>query len=193
MRKMNRIGLLSAAGAGVAALAVGVALPAAAADDRSSWTNETTSVTSAFDGFRTWVEGNVLGSGNDTTAGNVGIDGGLVNAPLVDGPVVSDVANGPVLSGNDTPVLSGNDVTAPVGSGNDTSLEAPVGSGNEVGNGNSTGNGTEVGNGNSTGTGNDVGSGNDTGASLSDIGTQVDGAVGDVSSEVDGMLSGILD
>ena len=170
MRKVNRIGMMATAGMGAAALAAGIALPANAQE--RDWSDETsaTTVTSSFDAFRTWVQDNVLGSGNDLAAGNLGIDGGLVN-----GPLISDVGNGAVLSGNDAPVLSGNDITAPVASGN------------------------EVGNGNSAGNGNAVGAGNDTGVSLGDIGADVDELVGDITGDVDGivdvdgMLEGILD
>lgn len=190
MRKMTRIGLLTTAGASAAALAVaGFALPASAESWSPSQESSTTSteVTSSIEGFQTWFRENVLASGNDTTAGNIGIDGGLIN-----GPIVSDSLNGAVLSGNDTPVLSGNDVSdnlsgndvsAPVGSGNDISapIEAPVGSGNEVGNG------TEL------GTGNVVGSGNDTGVSVGDIGADVDDLVGDIGADVDTLVGGILD
>jgi hypothetical protein len=182
MRKMNRIGMMATAGVGAAALAAGIALPANAQERDWSDESSTTTVTSSFDAFRAWVQDNVLGSGNDLTAGNLGIDGGLV-----DGPLISDVGNGAVLSGNHAPVLSGNEVTAPVASGNDTSVEAPVGSGNKVGNGNSTGNG------------NVVGSGNDTGVSLGDIGADVDDLVGDITGDVDdlvdvdSMLQGIFD
>ncbi|MET0296405.1 MAG: hypothetical protein ABW024_03325 [Microbacterium sp.] len=161
----TRIATLAAAGAGAAAIAIaGFAMPASA-DDSYEETTTHTQVAGSFDtlgeAFQTWV--------GDITAGNIGVDGGLVN-----GPLVSDVANGPILSGNDVPVGSGNDVSAPVGSGNDVAVDAPVGSGNEVGNGNA------------------VGSGNDTGVSLGDIGADVDDLVGGISSDVDSTLNGVL-
>lgn len=196
MRKMTRTGLLGTAGIGAVALAVtGIALPANA--DDQTWSSDETHVsTTAFesvDAFQAWVHDVIEANGNETTAGNVGVDGGLIN-----GPLVSDVANGPILSGNDAPVASGNDVQAPVASGNDTTVDAPVGNGNHVGSGNQAGNGNEV------STSPNVGSGNHTGASLSDIGADVDdvtsdiGAevgdvVSDVTGEVDDLVGGLLD
>lgn len=175
----TRIFTLATAGAGAAALAVaGFALPASA-DDRapqndttSAYTELAGSVDAFQESFQTWIGD--IAAGN--TLGNVGVDGGLVN--------VGDVANGPILSGNDVPVVSGNDVSAPIGSGNDVAVDAPVGSGNEIGNG------TEVGNG--SGSGNVVGSGNDTGVSVGDIGAEVDDLVGDISGDIDSTLNGVL-
>lgn len=177
----TRIFTLATAGAGAAALAVaGFALPASA-DDRapqndttSAYTELAGSVDAFQDSFQTWIGD--IAAGN--TLGNVGVDGGLVN--------VGDVANGPILSGNDVPVGSGNDVSAPIGSGNDVAVDAPVGSGNEIGNG------TEVGNGAEVGSGNVVGSGNDTGVSVGDIGADVDDLVGDISGDIDSTLNGVL-
>lgn len=196
MRKMTKAGMFGTAGIGAVALAVtGFALPASA-DDHTTTTSSDETHTSvealeSLEVFQTWIDDFIAANGNDTNAGNVGVDGGLIN-----GPVVSDVANGPILSGNDTPIASGNDVSAPVGSGNDVSVEAPVGSGNEVGNGNSVGNGTdvgtEVGNGTETNTGvGDVGA--EVGDLTSDIGTDVSDLVSDVSSDVDGLVGGLLD
>lgn len=193
MRKITRLGLISTAGASAAALAVaGFALPASA-DTWNPSEETTTTVTEAstsIEGFQTWFRENVLGSGNDTTAGNLGIDGGLIN-----GPLVSDSLNPAVLSGNDTPVLSGNDVSgnlsgndvsAPVGSGNDVSapVDAPIVSGNDV-------SGNEVGSVGDVANGTDVGG--DTGVSVGDIGAEVDDLVGDVSGDVDSLVSGLLD
>lgn len=172
----KRFATIATATAGAAALAVaGFAFPANAAERGGDSTWKTTEITTALDAFQSALDNFSLANGPigndaDTNAGNVGIDGGLIN-----GPLVSDVANGPILSGNDAPVLSGNDVSAPVGSGNDVAVDAPVGSGNEVG------------------TGNVVGSGNDTGVSIGDIGADVDNLVGDISSDVDGLISGLLD
>ena len=189
MRKnMTRAGLLGTAGLGAVALAVtGFALPASADDHTSSADETRTSVDglNSLDAFQAWVHDAIAANENETNAGNIGIDGGLVN-----GPLVSDIGNGAILSGNDTPVLSGNDVSAPVGSGNDVGIEAPIGSGNDVGNGN------VVGSGNDTGvTVGDVGAevGNVTSDITSDIGAEVDDLVGDVSSEVDDLVSGLLD
>lgn len=188
-KNTTRIGLFATAGAGAAALAIaGFALPANAADTANSWdeTTTATSASSSVDGFRTMVHD--LLQGNDTAAGNLGVDGGLVNAPLVEGPLVADVANGPIASGNDTPVasgnetlngndtLSGNDVSAPVASGNDVSapVDAPVGSGND------------------TVVDAPVGSGNDTSSDTStDVGTEVrdlvDGVTGDLGVDLGGL------
>ena len=186
MRKMTRFGITTTAGVGAAALAIaGFALPASAADSGDE-TNEVTSTSTDFmssiEGLQTWVRDAILASGNDTSVGNV--DGGLINAPLVEGPLVSDT---PVLSGNDTPVasgneVSGNEVSAPVGSGNEVTapIEAPVGSGNEV-------------SGNDVGSDNATGSGNETGVSVGDIGAEVGDLVGDVSGDVDSLVSGLLD
>ena len=179
MRKnMTRAGLLGTAGIGAAALAVaGFALPATADDDISSWSSDQTHTSveaiESFDAFQTLLDDLIDTYGNETTTGDVGIDGGLVN-----GPLVSDIGNGPVLSGND--------VSAPVGSGNDTSVDAPVGSGNEVGNGN------VVGSGNDTGVSvGDVGA--EVGDLTGDIGAEVGDLVGDVSTDVDDLVGGLLD
>lgn len=179
MRKnATRAGLLTTAGLGVAALTItGFALPASADDSTPTHDDSITSVSTleSLDLFQTWVDDILSVYGNDTSAGNVGIDG-----PLVQGPLVSDIGNGAIGSGNDVPVLSGNDVSAPVGSGND------------IGNGNSVGNGTSVGSGNDTGV--SVG---DVGASVgdvtTDIGSEVDSLVGDIESDVDSLVSGLLD
>jgi hypothetical protein len=175
MRKLTKTGLMGTAGIGAVALAVtGFALPASA-DDTTTTTSSDETHTSvealeSLDVFQTWINDFIATHGNNTNAGNVGVDGGVVN-----GPLVSDVANGPILSGND--------VSAPVGSGNDVSVEAPVGSGNEVGNGNNVGNGN-------TGVG-DVGA--EVGDLTSNIGTDVSDLVGDVSSDVDSIVGGLLD
>jgi hypothetical protein len=201
MRKMTRAGLLGTAGIGAVALAVaGLSIPANADDHASTTAEEThTSVDAldSLDAFQGWASIDDALDTGDNTIGNLGIDGGLVN-----GPLVSDVANGPILSGNDAPVLSGNDVSAPIGSGNDVSVEAPVGSGNEIANGNSIGNGTDVGSGNDTGVSvGDVGAevgdvtsdiGTNVGDLTSSIGTNVDDLVGDVSSDVDDLVGDLL-
>jgi hypothetical protein len=198
----NRLTLL-AAGTGAAALAVaGLALPASADDTTSSveesTTTTTTDLTSDYDAFQTWVSEalNANGSANEVSPNT-----GVGDVTLVEGPLVGDVLTGPIGSGNqapigsgnETPIGSGNEVSAPVGSGNDTAVDAPVGSGNDVsaGNGNSAdGNasGNEAGNGNSAGNGNEVGSGNesstDTGISVGDIGADVDNLVDDVTSDL---------
>ncbi len=189
MRKMTRAGLMGTAGLGAVALAVaGFSIPANADDHTSSADETRTSVDAldSLDAFQGWVWVDDALDAKDNTIGSLGIDGGLINAPLV-----SDVGNGPILSGNDAPVLSGNDVSAPVGSGNDVTVDAPVGSGNEVGNGNSVGNGTNVGSGNDTGVSvGDVGA--EVGDLTSEIGTHVDDLVGDVSSDVDGLVGDLL-
>ncbi|CDJ99465.1 exported hypothetical protein [Microbacterium sp. C448] len=147
MRKnTTRIGMMGAAGLGAAALAVaGFAIPANAAESTTEDTSTRTSVTGMFDIVDDLLAGVSAGDlvvSPDTNAGNVGVDGGIINAPSVEGPVVSDSLNGDVLSGNDTPIGSGNKVQAPVdapiGSGNDIDVpveapvEAPVGSGNDT-------------------------------------------------------------
>lgn len=185
MRKMTRLGILTTAGAGAAALAIaGFALPASA-DDGWDETHESTSTQTDFmssiDGVTAWLTDALDVSGNDTAVGNV--DGSLIDASVVEGPLVSD---SPILSGNDTPVGSGNEVDAPVGSGNEVSapIDAPVGSGNEVSD-------NEVGSGNATGSGNETDT--DTGLSVGDIGADVDDVVGDVSGDVDSLVGGLLD
>lgn len=174
MRKnVTRAGILTTAGLGAVALTItGFALPASADDDITSTDESVTSVSTleSLDLFQTWVDDVLALYGNDTSA----LDSGVVNGPIVDGPLVSDVGNGAVLSGNDTPVLSGNDIDAPVGSGND------VGSGNVVGSGNDTG--VSVGDADA-----------DLGDLTTDIGADVDGMVGDISSDVDDLVAGILD
>lgn len=176
MRKMTRFGITTTAGVGAAALAIaGFALPASAADSGENThevTSTSTDVMSSIEGLQAWVRDAILASGNDTSVGNV--DGGLINAPLVEGPLVSE---SPVLSGNDTPVASGNEV-----SGNEVtaSIDAPVGSGNEV-------------SGNDVGSENATGSGNETGISVGDIGAEVDDLLGDVSGDVDSLVGGLLD
>ncbi|MCE7481342.1 MULTISPECIES: hypothetical protein [Microbacterium] len=185
MRNKNRLGLLTTAGAGVAALALtGFALPATADDGSSSVDDSTTStdVTGSTDAIQDIVRDLILASGNDTSTGDIGLDG-----PLVDGPVVSDIGNGAILSGNDTPVasgneVSGNEVSAPVGSGNEVSapveapIEAPVEAPVDA----------PVGSGNDTTVDAPVETDNDTGLSLDDIG-------GDIGADVDSLVSGLLD
>lgn len=181
MRNKNRLGLLTTAGAGVAALALtGFALPATADDGSSSVDDSTTStdVTGSTDAIQDIVRDLILASGNDTSTGDIGLDG-----PLVDGPVVSDIGNGAILSGNDTPIasgneVSGNEVSAPVGSGNEVSapVEAPIEAPVDA----------PVGSGNDTIVDAPVESDNDTGLSLGDIG-------GDIGADVDSLVSGLLD
>ncbi|MGV2983282.1 hypothetical protein ACNPNP_06180 [Microbacterium sp. AGC85] len=182
MRNTNRLGLLATAGTGVAALAIaGFALPATASDGADSGDDTqatSTDVTGSLDSIQDVVRDLILASGNDTSTGDVSLDG-----PVVEGPLVSDIGNGAILSGNDTPVasgneVSGNEVSAPVGSGNDVSapieapvqvpveapVEAPVASGND------------------TSVDAPVDADTDTGLSLDDIG-----------ADVDSLVSGLLD
>ncbi|WP_100814464.1 hypothetical protein [Microbacterium lacus] len=173
MRKnTTRIGMMGAAGLGAAALAVaGFAIPANAAESTTEDTSTQTSVTGMFDIVDDLLAGVSAGDltvSPDTNAGNVGVDGGIINAPLVEGPVVSDSLNGDVLSGNDTPIGSGNDIDVPV----EAPVEAPVGSGNNTD--------TSIG---------DIGGVGDIGAEVGDL---VDGVTGDIGSDVDGMLGDIL-
>ncbi|NYF16971.1 hypothetical protein HDC37_001796 [Microbacterium sp. AK009] len=185
MRKnITRAGVLTA-GLGIAALTVtGLALPANA--DTVSSADETQTTVSALttlEAFQDILNDALQASGNATETGDLsidGVDGGLINGPIVSGSVIDDVANGPILSGNDTPVVSGNEVQAPVASGNETSVDAPVASGNEVASGNDTD--TSVG---------DVGA--SVGGVVGDVGASVGDVVGDVSGEVDGLVSGLLD
>ncbi|MGU3646807.1 hypothetical protein ACLBXX_17755 [Microbacterium sp. C23T] len=189
MRKTTRAGLMGTAGIGAVALAVaGFSIPANADDHTSAAEDTHTSAHAldSLDAFQGWAWVDDALDANDNTIGSVGVGGGLI-----DGPLVRDVANGPILSGNDAPVLSGNDVSAPIGSGNDVSVDAPVGSGNEVAGGNFVGNGTNVGSGNDTGVA--VGEvGAEIGDLTSDIGTHVDDLVGDVSSDVDDLVGDLL-
>jgi len=187
MRKMTRAGLMGTAGIGAVALAVaGFSIPANADDHTSSADETRTSVDAvdSLDAFQGWVWVDDALDANDNTIGNFAVDGGLI-----DGPLVSDVGNGPILSGNDAPIASGNDVSAPVGSGNDVSVDAPVGSGNDVGN--DVGHGTNLGSGNDTGASvGDVGA--EVGDLTSEIGTHVEDLVGDVSSDVDDLVGDLL-
>jgi hypothetical protein len=177
MRNKNRLGLLATAGTGVAALAIaGFALPASADEgsvsDESTQTS-TTDVAGSLDAIQNVVRDLVLASGNDASTGDIALDG-----PLVEGPLVSDIGNGALLSGNDTPIasgndVSGNDVSAPVGSGNDVSapIEAPVEAPIDA----------------------PVVSGNDTDVDAPiDSDTDTGLSVGDIGAEVDSLVSGIL-
>jgi len=104
-------------------------------------------------------------------------NGGVVNGPLVDDSLTSDVGdvasgneigNGSAIaSGNDTPIGSGNDVTAPVEAPVDVPVDAPVDA--PVGSGNDS----------------DVGS-----ANVEEIGTEVDGLVSDLTDDLN--LGGLL-
>jgi hypothetical protein len=191
MRNKNRLGLLTTAGAGVAALAItGFALPASADDGSSSVDDSTTStdVTGSFDAIQDVVRDLILASGNDTSTGDIGLDG-----PLVEGPVVSDIGNGALLSGNDTPIasgneVSGNEVSAPVGSGNEVSapIEAPVEVEAPVEAPIEAPVDAPVGSGNDTSVDAPVDSDNDTDLSLDDIGS-------DIGADVDSLVSGLLD
>lgn len=179
MRNKNRLGLLTTAGAGVAALALtGFALPATADDGSSSVDDSTTStdVTGSTDAIQDIVRDLILASGNDTSTGDIGLDG-----PLVEGPVVSDIGNGAILSGNDTPIASGNEVSAPVGSGNEVTapVEAPIEAPIE------TPVDAPLVSGNDTSVDAPVDSDNDTGLSLDGI--------GDIGADVDSLVSGLLD
>lgn len=171
----TRAGIMTVAGAGVAALALtGFALPANAADGDIS--ADTTSVSEQTSTWNDLGLDDFMGSIQDAIDAN--------DNALIEGPLVSDSLNGAVGSGNDAPIGSGNDVSAPIGSGNDTSVDAPVGSGNEVGNGNETGNGNNVGSGNDTSVA-------DTDTSVGDIGAEVGDVVGDVTSDVDDVVSDV--
>lgn len=199
---LKRATLYTSAGLGAAALAIGFALPANAADTQDI-ENSTTQSSSQTD----TMTGDISAWFDDIASETLSLDGNGVS--LSQGPLVSDVANvsdvagGPILSGNESAIGSGNDVSAPIGSGNDVSVDAPVGSGNDVASG------TEVGNGNTTdlggvGNGNSVG---DVGAEVgditsavtgsvgdvtSDIGAEVDDLVGDIGGDVDDLVDGIL-
>lgn len=187
---LKRATLYTSAGLGAAALAIGFALPANAADTQDI-ENSTTQSSSQTD----TTTGDISAWFDDIARETLSLDGNGVS--LSQGPLVSDVANvgdvagGPILSGNESAIGSGNDVSAPIGSGND------VASGTEVGNGNSTDLGG-VGNGNSVG---DVGAevGDITSAVTgsvgdvtSDIGAEVDDLVGDIGGDVDDLVDGIL-
>lgn len=170
MRKnTTRLGILATAGTGVAALAVaGLGLPAMA--DDSTWSTDeststsTTDLAGSFDALQDLIDEAIVASGNTTAiAPDVSV-GDIGGGTVVDGPIVGgDLGSGNnVGSGNDTPVGSGNEVTAPV--------EAPVGSGNDTA--------VEA----------PVGSGN----GIGDIGTTVDGAVGDIGGTVGDVVDGAV-
>jgi hypothetical protein len=183
----TRLGMIAAAGAGSAALAVaGFALPASAADHDSSvdWTDISSSITAPLEAAQTWITDTIdltnapqTDVSPDTSVGDVSV----IEGPLVNGPLLGDV-----LSGNQTPVGSGNDVQAPIGSGNDVQVpieapvEAPVGSGNDtaidapVGSGNESDNDTSIG-------------------GIGNIGAEVNDIVDDVTSGLGVDLGGLLD
>ncbi len=147
--KKTAFGITGAAAATL--MVAGFAGPAMADDTTSSWdTSTTTTSTNLDDLFR---------------VGDISNDVPLVLAP--------SVGTGDVLSGN--ALLSGNDVSAPIASGNDTSV-SDVGNVSDIGNGD-IGNGTSI-------------SGGDIGASVDDlvdggnIGTNVDNLVGDILADL---------
>lgn len=137
--KKTAFGLTGAAAATL--LVAGFATPAMADDVSSSHDYSSTS-TNLADLFR---------------VGDVSNDSPIVLAP--------SVGTGDVLSGN--AVASGNDVTAPVASGNETS----------VGNVSDIGNGTSV-------SGGDIGAEVDDLVDGGDIGTNVDDLVGDILADL---------
>ena len=138
--KKTAFGLTGAAAA--ALLVTGFAAPAMADDISSSDHYSSTSSTNLADLFR---------------VGDVSNDSPIVLAP--------SVGTGDVLSGN--AVASGNDVTAPVASGNETS----------VGNVSDIGNGTSV-------SGGDIGANVDDLVDGGNIGTNVDNLVGDILADL---------
>lgn len=173
----TRFGLITTAGAGVAALAIaGLALPARA-DERGSstdWTQISSSLTAPVDALQTWISDAVSADGT-TVAPVTGVspDTSVGDVSLIEGPLTGDI-----LSGNQAPIASGNDVTAPVGSGNDVAapvdvtapIEAPVGSGND------------------TSVDAPVDAGTDTGLSVGDIGADVSDIVDNVTGDLDSVL-----
>ena len=151
--KKTAFGVTGAAAAATLMVA-GFAAPAMADDTTSSFDYSSTSTsTNLADLFR---------------VGDVSNDSPIVLAPSVDA--------GDVLSGN--ALLSGNDVSAPIASGNDTSVS-------DIGNVSDVGNVSDIGNG-SVGNGTAV-SGGDIGASVDDL---VDG--GNISANVDNLVGDIL-
>jgi len=136
--KKTAFGLTGAAAATL--LVAGFAAPAMADDTTSSWDNSTsTTSTNLADLFRT---------------GDVSNDSPVVLTPSVDA--------GDVLSGN--ALLSGNDVSAPVASGNETSVS-------------DIGNGTSV-------SGGDIGTQVDDLVDGGNIGTNIDNLVGDILADL---------
>ena len=153
---MNNITKKTAFGVtGVAAatlMVAGFATPAMADDTTSSYDYSSTSTsTNLADLFR---------------VGDVSNESPVVLAPSVDA--------GDVLSGN--ALLSGNDVSAPVASGNDTTV-SDIGNISDVGNVSDIGNGTSV-------NGGDIGTQVDDLVDGGNIGTNVDNLVGDILADL---------
>jgi hypothetical protein len=150
MDKITKTTAFGVTGAAAAALMVaGFAAPAMADDVSSDYTSSTT--TTATDLSDLFAIGDVSNDAPVLLAPSVSV-GDVAN--------VSDIGNGALLSGND--------VTAPVASGNETSVDP------SIGNGASVGNGTSV-------------SGGDIGTSVDDL---VDG--GEIGTNVDNLVGGIL-
>lgn len=129
----NRLGIITAAGAGAAAIVVaGFALPASADEPREGdWSSFTTTLSAPVEAAQTWLTNAIeAGSASVSPETSVAPDTAVGDVSVIQGPIVGDV-----LSGNQTPVASGNDVQAPVASGNDVQapVDVPVGSGNETG------------------------------------------------------------
>ena len=115
MNKITKKTVLGTTGVAAAALLVGgFAAPAMADTSSDTESTWTTTNTSILESLD-----RIIGIGD-------------ISSPVV---VAPDVSTGDVLSG---------DVTAPVGSGNDTSIGNGSGNGNSAGNGNSTGNGNSA-------------------------------------------------
>jgi hypothetical protein len=171
----KRLSAFGVAGVAASALLVaGLAAPAQASEpDRTAHSSHSSAPTADLGLLNDALTGNTAGTGFSAMIG-----GGVLNAPLVNGPVVDrsltsdigDVASGQEV-GNGTSVGNGNDV--PVASGNDTSVTAPV----------------------TAPVGAPVGSGNDvtqSGANVSDIDIDIDSSVTDtVDNAVSGSLGGL--
>jgi len=174
--KKTVFGIAGAAAA--ACLTVGFAAPAFASSGHDGH------------GDSTWDSSSISSTSTSTSADRANLLDGLTASgfnltpstntwtPIVLSPSVS---TGDLLSGNSTangntvgsqnPVLSGNDVTAPVASGNDTSV--------------ASGNSTPVASGNDTSVdGNAVASGND-------VSNDVSSTTGDINSDVRDLVGGI--
>jgi len=154
MNKMNKKTAFGITGVAATLLVAGFAAPAMADDTTSlsEYTSSTsTTATSLSDLFRT----------------------GDVSSPIVLAPSVSDIGNGALLSGNDVSAPVEAPISAPIASGNDTSVGDIAGGSIETG---------DI-------SGGDI-SGGDVGTTVDDlvdggnIGTNVDTLVGDILADL---------
>jgi len=160
MNKMNKKTAFGITGVAATLLVAGFAAPAMA-DDTTSLSETTsstsTTATSLSDLFRT----------------------GDVSSPIVLAPSVSDIGNGALLSGNDVSAPIDAPISAPIASGNDTSV-SDIGNVSDVANPSTTTGPIETGSVN----GGDIGTNVDDLVDGGNIGTNVDNLVGDILADL---------